>query len=67
MLKCYCNGVLKLNALQPVGWTTEMHNGVGNLCLADGSVQQINSIGLQNAVAHSGLATNVLNMPVLAP
>jgi len=61
------NGLLKLTAGQRIGWTKEMHNQAGNICLADGSVQQINNTGLQNAVAHSGLATNVLNMPVLGP
>jgi competence protein ComGC len=61
------NGLLKLTASQPIGWTREMHNQAGNLVLADGSVQQTSSIGLQNAVAITGMATNVLNMPVLAP
>jgi len=61
------NGLLKFIAGQPIGWTREMHNEAGNICLADGSVQQLTSLGLQNAVASSGLATNVLNMPVLVP
>jgi len=61
------SGLLRLTAGQHIGWTKEMHNQAGNICLADGSVQQINSTGLQNAVAHSGLATNVLNMPALEP
>jgi prepilin-type N-terminal cleavage/methylation domain-containing protein/prepilin-type processing-associated H-X9-DG protein len=61
------NGVLKLTAGRSTGWTTEMHNKVGNICLADGSVQQFNSVGLQNSVASTGMVTNVLNMPVLGP
>jgi hypothetical protein len=61
------NGLLKLMAGQPIGWTKEMHNQVGNIVLADGSVQQVSSMGLQNAVASTGLVTNVLNMPVLGP
>jgi len=61
------NGLLKLTAAQPTGWTVEMHNSVGNICLADGSVQQVSMSGLQNAVTSTGMATNVLNMPVLGP
>jgi prepilin-type processing-associated H-X9-DG protein len=61
------NGLLALTWGQPIGWTKEMHNEAGNITLADGSVQQLASIGLGNAVATSGLATNVLNMPVLGP
>ena len=48
------NGLLELTAGQSLGWTTEMHNQVGNVCLADGSVQQFSGVGLQNAVASSG-------------
>jgi hypothetical protein len=61
------NGLLKLAAGQPIGWTTEMHNKAGNIALSDGSVQQIDSVGLQNAIARTGMATNVLNMPALGP
>ena len=61
------NGMLELTRSQPIGWTREMHNEVGNLALADGSVQQINSMGLQSAVASSGAATNLIQMPVLGP
>jgi competence protein ComGC len=61
------NGLLTLTASRPTGWTSEIHNQVGNLCLADGSVQQVSIAGLQSAVTSSGLATNVLNMPVLGP
>jgi len=61
------NGLLGLTTNRPAGWTAEMHNTVGNLCLADGSVQQVSIAGLQNAVATTGMITNVLNMPVLGP
>jgi prepilin-type processing-associated H-X9-DG protein len=61
------NGLLKLTAGQSTGWTSEMHNKVGNVCFADGSVQQLTIAGLQSAVASTGMATNVLNMPVLGP
>src|ERR1017187_6706284 len=34
------HSILKLVPDQPAGWTEAMHNGVGNIGLADGSVQQ---------------------------
>lgn len=61
------NGLLGLSAGQPLGWTAEMHNQVGNLCLADGSVQQLSSAGLQNAIVNTSVATNLIQMPVLGP
>ena len=57
------NGLLELTTARPAGWTAEMHNKVGNLGLADGSVQQLSISGLQNAVANTGFATNRLQMP----
>jgi prepilin-type processing-associated H-X9-DG protein len=57
------NGVLDLTTNKAAGWTAELHNGVGNIGLADGSVQQVNILGLRNTVAYTGLATNRLQMP----
>lgn len=61
------DGILELTTNQPVTWTTDMHRRVGNLLLFDGSVQQVNSAGLDHAVANSGAVTNRWQMPVLAP
>jgi prepilin-type processing-associated H-X9-DG protein len=61
------NGLLELTTNRLAGWTSEMHNKVGNVALADGSVRQISIVGLQNAIANTGLATNRLQMPILAP
>jgi len=61
------NGVLNLTTNNLAGWTEEMHNKIGNIGLADGSVQQVNISYLQVAVANTGLATNRLQMPILAP
>jgi prepilin-type processing-associated H-X9-DG protein len=44
-----------------------MHNKVGNIALADGSVQQVSITGLQMSVASTGAASNRLQMPILAP
>jgi prepilin-type processing-associated H-X9-DG protein len=61
------NGILELTTNQPAGWTAEMHNKVGNILLADGSVQQVDVPGLRKLIENSGVATNRLQMPVLTP
>jgi prepilin-type processing-associated H-X9-DG protein len=61
------DGMLELTDSHPTGWTAELHKNVGNLLLADGSVQQLSSAGLQNAVATTGTATNTIQMPPLVP
>jgi len=42
-----------------VGWTQKMHQGGGNVGLADGSVQQVTGAGLRAALTHSGDVTAV--------
>jgi prepilin-type N-terminal cleavage/methylation domain-containing protein/prepilin-type processing-associated H-X9-DG protein len=37
-----------------LGWSQKMHQGGGNVGLADGSVQQVTSSGLRAALVHSG-------------
>ena len=61
------NGVFALTTNNPAGWTSEIHNGVGNLSMADGSVQQVSAFSLREATANTGLATNLLQMPVTIP
>lgn len=61
------NGLLALTTNNPAGWTSELHNGVGNLSMADGSVQQVSLSGLRQATANTGLATNLLQLPVTNP
>ena len=61
------NGILTLSTNNPSRWTKEMHNKVGNVCLADGSLQQVSIAGLQTTVANTGFTTNRLQMPVLTP
>jgi hypothetical protein len=43
-------------------WTIDTHNKVGNLTLADGSVQQVSITGLKQAMQN---ATNTVVSPVL--
>jgi hypothetical protein len=61
------NGILELTTNAPTGWTAEMHREVGNIALADGSVQQVTTMGLRTAVENTGMATNHLQMPILGP
>jgi prepilin-type N-terminal cleavage/methylation domain-containing protein/prepilin-type processing-associated H-X9-DG protein len=61
------NGLLALTTNQLTGWTTEMHNKVGNIAMTDGSVQQISSGGLREFVENTDIATNRLQMPILSP
>jgi prepilin-type processing-associated H-X9-DG protein len=57
------NGILELQTNQNIGWTSELHNGFGNVLLGDGSVQQVNSPGVKQLLASTGLATNRLLLP----
>lgn len=61
------NGLLTVYTNTPAGWTSEMHNKVGNVLLADGSVQEDSITGLQSQIAGTGVATNRLQMPVPGP
>ncbi len=74
------NGLLELAANSHPGWTTEMHNHVGNVLMADGSVQQLSTSGLHgslmeqvimtsadSAVTNTSGFTNRLQMPELGP
>jgi prepilin-type processing-associated H-X9-DG protein len=55
--------VLELRPGIPAGWTEAMHNGVGNIGLADGSVQQVSIPGLQQMLKHTGDSTNRIALP----
>ena len=59
------NGLMDLTAKSPAGWTEEMHNKVGNICLSDGSVQQVSISGLRQTITNTGLPTNWLQIPVV--
>jgi type II secretory pathway pseudopilin PulG len=57
------NGILEFTTNQLVGWSSEMHNGVGNINLADGSVQMVTVTGLAKLLQQTGIATNRLAIP----
>lgn len=56
------NRVLFLATNLQAGWTHEMHSFSGNIGLADGSVQQLSTVQLREAVTNTG-AGNRLLMP----
>jgi len=56
-------GLLTLTSTNRVGWSAKMHNFGGNVGLADGSVQQVTSSGLQRLIANSGTNANRLAVP----
>jgi prepilin-type N-terminal cleavage/methylation domain-containing protein len=60
------NGVLELTTNFPAAWTGEMHRMVGNILLADGSVQG-STVALHAALTNTPAFTNRLLMPVLGP
>jgi prepilin-type processing-associated H-X9-DG protein len=57
------NGMLEIGTNDFIGWGRGMHNGFGNVALADGSVQQLRSGGLQESLKRTGVSTNRLEMP----
>jgi prepilin-type processing-associated H-X9-DG protein len=57
------SGVLQLLTNTPVTWTKGRHKLYGNIGLADGSVQQLTTDGLQQALQRTGVATNRLAIP----
>ena len=55
--------ILNLTTNSPVGWSSALHNCEGNLSLGDGSVQQITTAALRDAVRSTGMATNRILLP----
>jgi len=57
------SGLLEIMANTPIAWTAERHKFVGNICIADGSVQQLTAAGLIMMFQQTGSATNRLAIP----
>jgi prepilin-type processing-associated H-X9-DG protein len=57
------NGMLEITTNDVPSWGTDIHNGWGNIGLADGSVQQLNTLRLREAIRWTGSTTNRLVMP----
>ena len=54
--------IVTLSDNRLIGWNQEMHNGVGNIALADGSVKRVNAAEFQKLLLDSG-TTNRLAIP----
>ena len=64
------HGIVEITTNQMIGWSSEMHNGVGNVGMADGSVRQLrygrlgdSAIWGENEVGIASDATNRLAIP----
>ena len=57
------SGLLELLTNTPISWTAARHKFVGNIAMADGSVQQVTQSGLRQTVQYAGVATNRLAIP----
>jgi prepilin-type processing-associated H-X9-DG protein len=57
------SGLLKLSTNSPIAWTSARHKYAGNIGFADGSVQEVTTEGLQNALRQTGVVTNHLAIP----
>ncbi|HEX7859233.1 MAG TPA: prepilin-type N-terminal cleavage/methylation domain-containing protein [Verrucomicrobiae bacterium] len=54
---------LSTNLAPTLSWSKQIHNEKGNLAMGDGSVQQMNSLRLEQSVRDQDLATNHLAFP----
>jgi hypothetical protein len=57
------SGLLVLSYKTPIAWSAARHKFKGNIGLADDSVQQTTSSGLNNLLQQTGVATNRLAIP----
>ena len=57
------HGLHALSASDLLNWVKPRHNGGGNICFADGSVQGLGASAVKNLLAGSGAATNRLAVP----
>jgi hypothetical protein len=56
------SGLSEISSNAPISWTAARHHFVGNIGMADGSVQQVSQTGLRRALQLSGV-TNRLAIP----
>jgi hypothetical protein len=56
-------GLVEFPTNRPAGWTREMHDQSGNVCLIDGSAQQTTTSRLRRLLVETGVAINRLAMP----
>ncbi|MGD1087307.1 MAG: type II secretion system protein [Verrucomicrobiota bacterium] len=57
------SGLLELSTNVSISWTAARHKFAGNILLGDGSVQEVTTKGLQNALQQTRFAPNRLAIP----
>lgn len=57
------SGLVSLTTNAATGWTKELHDGQGDICMGDGSVQQFSSNRLRHEVRIQPVGTNYLVFP----
>jgi prepilin-type processing-associated H-X9-DG protein len=57
------NGIIEITTNDAISWGTDLHNSSGNLAFADGSVQQLGTKNLRQALQSTGIGTNRLAIP----
>lgn len=57
------SGIVELTTNSLVSWGRDLHDGVGNIAFADGSVLQPSAGLLREAIKNSGCVTNRILMP----
>jgi hypothetical protein len=55
--------VVQLGTNQTVGWSKDMHQEQGDICMGDGSVQQFSGSRLRQAVRDTDDQANLLGLP----
>jgi competence protein ComGC len=60
--KKLANGIVEITTNDLISWGTDLHNGFGNIAIADGSVQQLTTIRLREALQATEV-TNQLSIP----
>jgi hypothetical protein len=56
-------GMAEIQDVETVSWTTAIHEGEGNVALADGSAHRVPSKGFQNLLKTTMIVTNALVIP----
>jgi prepilin-type processing-associated H-X9-DG protein len=56
-------GLVTVKTTDSLEWMQTMHRGVGNVGLADGSVQMFSNATLREALRHTGTNVNRLAIP----
>ena len=56
-------GLFALTLGTPISFSSELHNGEGNIAMADGSVQLLSAVRVSLSATNSAIATNLIVIP----